>query len=318
MPGGSAAPVAAPVPGEPVEKTSRPPATRVPGVALMFEGGGMRASYTSGSVATLIEQNLAFDFVCGVSAGASNTVNFLSSDVARTRKSFVDLVLDPRFGGWRTFLQGKGMFSAHWIYQEAGLPDGPLPYDMAAFLANPAELGIQAFDRDTGETVVWHRADMPTLDDLMVRVRASSSLPFAMPPVEVDGRVFYDGGLGTGGGIPLQMALDSGCERVFAVLTRPRGFRKPAVPSAGSRAVANLYARHPRVRRALLTRNERYNAELDRLEELAAQGRAYIVYADKMAVSNSTTDHDALARSYADGYAQAQADLPRWREWLGI
>lgn len=302
---------------EPVEKTSRPPATRVPGVALMFEGGGMRASYTSGAVATLIEQGLAFDFVCGVSAGASNTVNFLSGDAERTRRSFVDLVLDPRFGDWRTFLQGKGIFSAHWIYQEAGLPDGPLPYDMGAFLTNPAELGIQAFDRDTGQTVVWHRADMPALDDLMVRVRASSSLPFAMPPVEVGGRTFYDGGLGTGGGIPLQMALDSGCERVFAVLTRPKGFRKPAAPSAGTRAVANLYVRHPHVRRALLTRNERYNAELDRLEAMAAQGRAYIVYADKMAVSNATTDYDALVRSYADGYAQAQAELPRWREWLG-
>ena len=69
---------------------------------------------------------------------------------------------------------------------------------------------------------------------------------------------------------------------------------------------------------ALLTRHERYNAALDRLEQMAAEGRAYIFYATKMAVENSTTNYDALVRSYADGYAQAQAELPRWREWLGV
>lgn len=290
---------------------------RVPGVALMFEGGGMRASYTAAVVVTLLEQGIDFDFVCGLSAGASNAVNYLSRDAARARKSFVELVNEPQFGNWKTFLQGKGLFSAHWIYQEAGLPDGVLPFDMQAFLDNPADLAIQAFDRDGGQTVVWRKADMPALEDVMVRVRASSTLPVVMPPVVIDGRTYYDGGLGRGGGIALQLALDAGYERVFAVLTRPKGYRK-APPSTGAKAMANLYARHPAVRRALLTRSERYNAELDRLEALAAEGRAYIVYADKMAVQNDTTDYPALVRSYEDGRAQARSELPRWREWLGV
>lgn len=289
---------------------------RIPGVALMFEGGGMRASYTSAMAVTLIEQRIDFDFVCGLSAGASNTVNYLSGDAARTRRSFVDLVREPQFGDWRTFVRGKGLFSAEWIYQEAGRPGGALPFDMDAFLRNPAELAIQAFDRDSGETVVWHKGDMPELDDVTVRVRASSTLPVAMPPVVIDGRTYYDGGLGRGGGIPLQLALDAGYTRVFAVLTRPRGFRKGA-PNAMGRAVADLYRRYPKVREALLTRSERYNAELDRLEAMAERGDAYVVYADKMAVQNNTTDYDALVRSYEDGYAQAQAELPRWLEWLG-
>lgn len=290
---------------------------RVPGTALMFEGGGMRASYTSAVVATLLEQGIDFDFVCGLSAGASNAVNYLSRDAARARKSFVELVREPQFGDWRTFLRGKGLFSAHWIYQEAGLPGGALPFDMQAFLDNPADLAIQAFDRDSGRTVVWRKADMPALDDVMVRVRASSTLPVVMPPVTIDGHTYYDGGLGRGGGIPLQLALDAGYERVFAVLTRPKGYRK-APPGAGARAVAGLYRRYPAVRKALLTRSERYNAELDRLEALAAAGKAYIVYADRMAVQNNTTDYEALVRSYGDGWSQAQAELPRWREWLGV
>lgn len=284
---------------------------------LMLEGGGMRASYTAGMVSTLMEQGITFDHVCGISAGSSHTVNFLSGDIWRTRASFVDLAMAPEFGGVKTFLQGKGMFSAHWIYEEAGLPGEVLPFKFNDFWANPTPCSIQAFDRDSGESVVWHKEDMNTLENLMVRVRASSTLPVAMPAVHIGDHVYYDGGLGVGAGIPLQLALDSGCERIFAVLTRPKGYRKPA-PDIGkaARAVAEGYKKYPHVRQALLTRNERYNAELDKLERLAEEGRAFIVYSDKMAVENSTTDIERLRASYFDGYAQAQAGLPKWIEWL--
>lgn len=284
---------------------------------LMFEGGGMRASYTAGTASLLLEQNITFDHVCGISAGSSHTVNFLSGDIWRTRASFTDLALEPEFGGAKTFVQGKGMFSAHWIYEVSGLEGGKLPFDFEAYEMNPTPCSIQAFDRDSGETVVWHRKDMATLQDLMTRVRASSTLPFVMPAVKLDGHTYFDGGLGVGGGIPLQLALDSGCRKIFAVLTRPKGYRKPVQDiGKANRAIAESFHRHPKVKEALLTRNQRYNAELDKLERLAEEGRAYIVYAEKMAVSNSTTDIERLRASYFDGYAQAQEQLPQWLEWL--
>ena len=77
----------------------------VPGVALVFEGGGMRASYTCAIAQTLLEHGLDFDFVCGISAGSSNTVNYVSRDIWRTRVSFTDFVLDPRFGGMKHLFQ---------------------------------------------------------------------------------------------------------------------------------------------------------------------------------------------------------------------
>ena len=95
------------------------------------------------------------------------------------------------------------------------LAGGVLPFNFDAFWNNPTPCAIQGFDRDTGETVVWHKEDMATLKDLMVRVRASSTLPFVMPAVHIDGHVYYDGGLGQGAGIPLQLALDSGCSRIL-------------------------------------------------------------------------------------------------------
>ena len=40
------------------------------------------------------------------------------------------------------------------------------------------------------------------------------------------------------------------------------------------------------------------------------------MYADKMAVENSTTDMERLRASYFDGYNQYQEQLPEIIEWL--
>src|SRR5690625_2091806 len=58
--------------------------------ALIFEGGGMRNSYTAACVKKLIDNGVEFGWVGGVSAGASHAVNFLSLDSFRAVESFVD------------------------------------------------------------------------------------------------------------------------------------------------------------------------------------------------------------------------------------
>ena len=295
-----------------------PEPREVQGCALLFEGGGMRVSYTTAAVVTLLEQGIRFPFMCGVSAGTSNIANYLHGDPWRARVSFTDIALDPRFGGWKTFVQGKGFFSAHWLYQESCLPAGPLVYNYGRYERSSADFAIQAFDIESGESVVWGRDDIHCLNELMVRVRASSTIPFMMPMTQVDGHTFADGGLGEGAGLALQTALDAGYERVFAILTRPRGYRKGKTGKS-QLLLSSLYERrYPKLAQALRTRNERYNAELERLEQMAREGRAYIVYADGMAVSSSTCDVDALRASYADAYGRYQKDLPRWLDWLGL
>ena len=150
---------------------------------LMFEGGGMRASYTSAMASLLLEQGISFGHVCGISAGSSNTVNFLSGDVWRTRASFTDFALEPEFGGAKSFIEGKGMFSAHWIYEEAGLPDGVLPFNFEAFKANPTPCSMQAFDRDTGESVVKTGAELASGFELTL-AEPKSSLLLQYKPAE--------------------------------------------------------------------------------------------------------------------------------------
>jgi len=106
----------------------------------------MRASYTSGMVVALLEAGIHAPFVAGISAGASNTANYLSNDGPRARKSFTDFAADPNFGDWRTFLRGKGLFHAEYIYEHAGHQGMPLEFDWPTFHSNPAQFRVGGFD----------------------------------------------------------------------------------------------------------------------------------------------------------------------------
>ncbi len=280
--------------------------------ALIFEGGGMRASYTAGILNNLLENEIYFDYVAGISAGASHSINYLSRDIPRAKRSFVDLVLDSKFGGWRSFFKGEGYFRSQYIYEETSYPGAALPLDFQAFMANPAQLRIGALERDTGKPVYFTKADINSMQDLMKIVRASSSMPIFMPPTSFKGKVYVDGGLG--GGIALDIAKKDGMQKFFVILTREKGYRKSPVKFGGF--IKAYYRKHPLVVEAMFNRHVIYNRTLEELEELEREGKAFLVYPDVMPVSNKETNFKKLSACYELGYAQGKRDLPRWQEFL--
>lgn len=283
--------------------------------ALVIEGGAMRASYVSGLVNVLLEQGIYFDYVCGISAGSTVATNYVSRDMVRTKRSFVDFAANPQMGGLKSFLNRRGFFNADYDYLGC-IEDGSMPFDWQTFQANPARVRIQAFQRDTGRTVVWGRDHMQTLEDLMACVRASSTMPGIMRPIEVDGQVMLDGSLGAGAGLPNHIAEDDGFEKLFVITSRPAGYRKGELSAVRRRGVIHMMKDHPYARNAMLTRPERYNEELAHLEELEKSGRALVVRPREMPVSRTTRDVKELEHAYLLGHEQGIAELPRWREFL--
>lgn len=292
----------------------------VPDVALIIEGGGMRASYTAGAMVTLLERGLNFPRVYGISAGSSHTVNYLSRDIPRTKASFVDLVDDPQFGGIGSLLAGRGYFNAAHLYEglaeELLGTDEVMAFDWETFRANPADLHIEAFDWDTGETVAWTKADLPTVRDMGLAVRASSTMPFFMPPTRIGGRTYMDGGMGTSWGICLEAARRDGFERFFIVRTRPRGYRKKPLSGALARAMKLMFRKHPLVAQRTIERWQPYNELCDEVERLEKAGAAYVFYPESMDVSNKETDRAKLEASFARGFAQAQREADAWEAFL--
>lgn len=292
------------------------PTSNVTDTALLFEGGGMRASYTSGVVVALLEAGLHLDWVGGISAGSSNACNYLSRDADRARRSFTDFAADPRFGDVKTFVRGDGLFNAKYIYQEAGLPGQALAFDWDTFSANPAQLRIGGFNATTADQVHWGRDDYSDIHDLMIRVQASSTMPVLMPPVTIGGEVFVDGALGPAGGIPLDAARADGYEKFLAVLTRERGYVKP--PQGAEWFFRRHFRKLPAVADALMARAEHYNATREELFELERAGRAYLFVPEQMPVGNGERNVGKLHASHEAGLAQARRELPAITEFLGL
>lgn len=282
--------------------------------ALIFEGGGMRASYTAGFLVNLLENQLYFDYVAGISAGASHSVNYLSRDTQRAKRSFVEVVLDPNFGGWKSFFKGEGYFRSDYIYEQTPVQGGTLPFDFETFQRNSARLRIGAFDRDSGEFVVFKKEDIHEIQDLMKIVRASSSMPIFMPPTRFGGQVLVDGGIGPGGGIALDIAQQDGFKRFFVILTREKGYSKKPPKFGG--LIKSYYRRYPLVVEAMFERHATYNKTLEELKQLEAEGKAFLVYPDHMPISNRETDYNKLAASYQLGYTQGKRDVAKWARWL--
>jgi len=288
--------------------------TNVSDIALIFEGGGMRVAYTSAVVRTLLAEQIYFDWVAGISAGSSNLVNYLSRDPVRAKKSFVDFAADPNFGNLGTFLRGKGMFNAEYIYERTAGADQALPFDFETFRANPARRRVGTFEADTGRSLYWTEDDLDTLTSVMKRVRASSTMPMVMPPVALDGHVYIDGALGESGGIPLDAAKADGFTKFFVVLTQERDYVKG--PTKAPWLFDAYFRKYPAAAEAVQTRHLRYNRTRNELFELEAAGQAYLFVPDRMVIENGTKNVNQLAAAFAVGTAQARREVPRWREFL--
>lgn len=299
-----------------MEPATPPLTSNVLDTALIWEGGGMRAAYSSGVLDTLLSHGFHFNWVGGISAGASCACNYVSRDAGRARRSFVDLADDPNFGDWGTFVRGRGLFNAEWIYEHTSAPGQVLPFDYDTFSANPARVRIGAMNARTGETVYWGKDDLAPREQLMLKVRASSTMPILMPIPELDGVEFVDGALGTSGGIALDAARADGYERFFVVLTRPRGFRKR--PPRHPELFRAYFRKLPAVADALESRWRRYNATLDELAELERAGRAYVFRPVDLRIGSGEKRVDRLAAAFGAGRIQAAGEVGRWREFLGL
>ena len=273
----------------------------------------MRNSYTAPCVVKLIEEEVRFGWVGGVSAGSSHTVNYLSGDAWRAKESFVDFANNPSFGGVSSLLRGTGYFNAEFIYELSS--DGDLPFDYDAFEANPAEMNIAATRADTGESVYFTRADIRERADMNSFVRASSTLPLIMPTRLIDGIPYVDGALGESGGISIQQAEDAGYEKFLFVGTKPRDYVRPQVTRTS--VVRSVLRRTPAVAEALIGRPDRYNASKQRLLELERQGRAQLFFPDDMQVSSTERKVEKLRSNYASGQRQMEQEWPAWREFFG-
>lgn len=261
----------------------------------------MRGVFTSGVLDWMIDHDITFPYLVGVSAGSSNALSFASHQRGRGKYIFADLQAERHYLGLRNLLRHHSIMDMDLLYHE--LPESIWPYDYEAYKANPMRVESVATDCLTGEAVYLEEKE--SAERIIDIVRASSSLPFACPIAHVDGHPMLDGGIADS--IPLQRAMNQGYEHAVVVLTRHRGYRKEEKPS---RIPSFVYKRYPKLREALRTRGARYNAQLAMVERLEQEGRITVIRPDHpVEVARIETNMDKLNGLYQHGFEMAEKTL---------
>lgn len=271
--------------------------------ALVLEGGGLRGVFTCGVLDCFMEKGIRFPFTVGVSAGACNGLSFMSGQKGRAKASNIDLMDEYHYVGFRYLLTQRCIMDFKLLFED--FPEKIIPYDYDAYFSNPDRFIMVTTNCLTGEAEYFE--EKSSSQRVMDIVRASSSLPFVSPITYVDGTPMLDGGIVDS--IPVEYAMTNGYERIVAVLTRNRGYRKK---KSSMRLARLFYRKYPLLQKALAERNYRYNKTMDLIEKLEDEGKIIVIRPVKpIQVGRMEKDTDKLKALYMEGYEEARKFIER-------
>lgn len=264
---------------------------------LVLEGGGMRGVFTCGVLDSLMDRGIRFPYTVGVSAGACNGLSYMSEQRGRAKFSNIDLLEKYHYIGLRHLLLHGNIMDFRLLFEE--FPNRIAPYDYPRYAACPERYEMVTTDCLTGQACYWQEKESP--ERIIDIVRASSSLPYVCPITQVDGRPMLDGGIADS--IPVERAMAEGFDNLVVVLTRNRGYRKSDKPSW---VPPFVYARYPELRKAIASRNVRYNKCMDLVEELESAGSITVIRPEQpIRVGRMERNTARLEELYNEGYAIA-------------
>ena len=132
------------------------------------------------------------------------------------------------------------------------------------------------------------------------------------PAIELDGKKYYDGGLADP--IPVEKALDDGCDKLIIILTQPKGFvkRHERYNKMGAHLLARKY---PEIKKSILSRPERYNETVKYCEALAKEGKAMIIRPTHP-LDSFESDVRKLEMAYWHGYRMTKEKMSKIKRFI--
>ena len=207
----------------------------------------------------------------------------------------------------RSLLKTGDLFGLKYIYGELTRKEGEDPLDFPALMNNPAEYEIVVTNALTGLPEYYGR-EMMAQDDYRL-IMASSAIPVACHPVELNGVPYFDGGLTDA--IPVRRALEQGCDKLVVILSKKRDYvRKP-------QGMRTLYRRacrsYPNIVDAIDRRHVVYNENWKDVFSLERDGTAFVFAASEpIRVGTYSMKEDAERNLYDLGLR----DFAAWKNDL--
>jgi predicted patatin/cPLA2 family phospholipase len=283
--------------------------TQISNVALVLEGGGFRGIYTAGVLDAMHEEQLFFDYLIGVSAGAAYSVSYVARQHGRNLE-VNRYINDKRYCGWHHMLRNGSYFNWDFVYH--GMPMTLVPFDYAGYNMSPSRLTVVVSNIETG-LPEYHLLKTDKPDEFRDWLTATSSLPIISKPKAINGKLYMDGGMSDS--IPIKKAMADGNQRAVVVLTREKGYRKE--PLKKSLLLTLCYRKYPKVAQMMMDRADAYNRSLDEVERLEREGTVFVIRPlEKPVVSRLENKPQKLEVEYHMAHGQMKSEMSRLLQWL--
>ncbi|MDD4783967.1 MAG: patatin family protein [Syntrophaceticus sp.] len=270
-------------------------------IGLVLEGGGMRGLYTAGVLDFFLEKEILFDYVIGVSAGASNAVSYISRQKGRNRIVNTTFIDDWRYMSLKSLVKEGSLFGMDFIFEE--IPNHKVPFDYETFHNSPVTFKIGVTDCKTGKALYFDKGEV---DKKFTILRATISVPFVSPIVHFRGYHLLDGGITDP--IPIHQAITDGYQKNIVVLTRNQGYQKEPLSTPQRLLLQKKYRDYPNLITAMLNRYQIYNKALLYLDQLEQKGQIAVIRpSKKLTVDRFEKNPEKLNDLYKQGYDDATA-----------
>lgn len=274
---------------------------------LVLEGGGMRGIYTAGVLDVFLENDISFDAVVGVSAGAIYGADYMSGQKGRSLRYYKKYIKDRRLMGVWSWLTTGDFVNADFCYHR--IPNQLDKADYETFRKNPAEFYVVCVNLDTNKAEYLRVTD---LEKQMDYIRASASLPFLSRPVELEGKKYLDGGVVDS--IPVKIFQEMGFDKIVVVQTQVSEYRKKASRHTGLRW---MYKKYPELLKAMDVRHDRYNRTKEYIVEQEQEGRLFAIRPTvNLGLARLERNLDKIQAQYELGRADALAILEPLKAYI--
>ena len=271
----------------------------------------MRGMFTCGVIDIFLENNIAFDGLSGISAGAIFGCNYKSKQIGRGVRYNKKWGRDPRYFGIRSLLLTGDLYGRDFCYHK--IIDELDPIDRNAYKDNDIDFFVGATDIENGVIRYFNSKEV---DQRTVEwIRASASMPLVSNIVEIDGYKLLDGGMIDP--IPYSIMSENGYGRNVIVLTQPRDFIKKKTSIV---PILKLkYRKYPKLVDAMANRHILYNKQLDEIKQLEKEGKVYVIAPyESLNIKRTENNPDELERVYQIGRMVASEKLIEIKEYLTL
>lgn len=269
---------------------------------LVLEGGTFRPVFSCGVMDALLDNDILFDYVIGVSAGITYAFSYLSRQRGRNLEVLRRYRGDKRYIGARNLVRDRSIFGVDFVFNT--IPNELIPFDWDTFHAYEGRIRVGVTNARTGRA---EYLDGRALDRPSTMLRATCAIPLYFPPVEIGGEIYYDGGLADP--IPIVQSRRDGNQKNLIVLTQPDDYCKTL--TRGTRAAARaLRRKYPAMTETMLSRAKRYNETVCFCRQLAQkQPQNTVLLQPEARLSSFEKDVHKLEWGYEMGYNLACARL---------